>query len=112
MVEIRPEKKYCPMCFYTAKTKDTHCPKVGEYPRVHDYRLSVRLEICKPDKTNEHKYARSAHREPCKPDMQRVARMIAEQRLKQGEYRPPIDLIRFMQKRARRKGIIKDSAFD
>lgn len=98
-VTILPEKKWCPYCHYTVKTVRTHCPYVGDYPALHEYYLSVPLEICKPDTSNYHKEAGSrSHRNyktTLPQDLPKLPKIITD-----------LDTIRMMQKRARKKGLI------
>jgi hypothetical protein len=100
---LNHKKKYCPMCFWTGETTDTHCPMVGLTPWVHNYNLSVPLEICGPDTTSEHKYAKRRHVV--------TGELPAEDILNGKKVPIRVDHIRMLQKKARREGKIRDGNF-
>lgn len=106
---ITSEKKYCPYCFWTAVTDKTHCPVVAENIVLHNYQISVPLEVCKDDTTTQHKHDRRDLN--YKPNQTVVNNRLSNARAVQGECIPHLDSIRMMQKRARKQGKIKDNHF-
>lgn len=98
-------KKYCPYCLWTSETNLTHCPNVGNSPRLHYYHLSVPLEICKPDTTNAHK---SLRRQTPTDDPEVIKRRGQEQIAAHGGLTMPLKKIRELQRKARFEGKIND----
>ena len=67
---------------------------------LHEYNISVPLEVCKPDTSNYHKEARSrSHRD--------YKTTIPQDLPKLPNIKTDLDTIRMMQRRARKLGLIK-----
>ena len=96
---IIPEKKWCPLCFYTCKTDATHCPESANYPIIHEFQFTP-LEVCKPDTSDMHKVARSRHQPKYQTDPARVKKVSALRQKRMG-FSPiskiPINIIRNLQ---------------
>ncbi len=90
---IIPEKKYCPSCYWTCKTMETHCPMSASNPIFHEFRL-IPLEVCKPDTSNEHKWMRSQSKPPYQVDPIRAKRIQKERRVIPEVMNVPLSRIR------------------
>lgn len=97
-------KKYCPFCFYTKWTEETHCPKVADNLALHKYHLSVPLLECKPDTSTQHKHERrgsSINRTPRQDVLNNLQKGLSQE-----PTGIPIRLIRNMQQKAAKDGKI------